>query len=513
MDLEPEPGVAKEQSLELGDSPKASSSIIHESNAGSVTMKLCSATIVVAVLIALPAIIYGVYFSSYSHVEGLHRLKLGDTLREALPLAINVVLTVITRGLGLIHASTLRWNLLTEGRLIFNTNLRLFTSSRTNWANSRFFNGLNCVCLIWSFGCASLLFPGTINHTAFQGYGLWWTYHGQQQLINIFAVLLFGLALFVQALLAAWAAWNTSVLTWNSNAVVAAGVCSHRFDRRNGRCMMGIDVRKRPSGPSSPHLRQSSPWEAHSQVRAVVVLIWIIVALCCIWVALCFHFIRSITTSGQSNGPSAYWGRSWAFLPDKEGPQLGIYGVGDTGPDTWVGLFVYSIIFSSIQAVFTLGLHAAELIVNLSRDEENWRLAGARGCNLDQNAILAALSSWKAMLLFAFTPFVHWLFGLSIQLYGDYGLVFRPVQIVYLTAVMLALALFITVLAFKKETGPQPAAFGHIETLLDLIDEWPSVPHRRLFWGHKSYAPDTGTCHAGTSGEKLPQVRMEHLYS
>ena len=48
---------------------------------------------------------------------------------ELTPLAINVVVLVVTECLGYIHATSLRWALFYEGKLEFNTNLRLLSHS------------------------------------------------------------------------------------------------------------------------------------------------------------------------------------------------------------------------------------------------------------------------------------------------------------------------------------------------------------------------------------------------
>jgi hypothetical protein len=116
------------------------------------------------------------------------------------------------------------------------------------------------------------------------------------------------------------------------------------------------------------------------------------------------------------------------------------------------------------------------------------------------------------MILLAFTPMVHWLFGLALPFYGNYGLAFRPPQIVYLTILLLILAIFITNLSLKRAHGPQPAAYGHLQTLVDLIDEWPASK-QKVFWGHKSIDEHNHICHAGTNSKKLPPVMFNHLYS
>jgi len=54
----------------------------------------------------------------------------------------------------------------------------------------------------------------------------------------------------------------------------------------------------------------------------------------------------------------------------------------------------------------------------------------------------------------------------------------------------------ITVVATHRPWSSQPATYGHLPTLVNLVDEWCET----MFWGHK------GNGHAGTSYKHLPEV-------
>ncbi|KAG2110657.1 uncharacterized protein F5147DRAFT_772439 [Suillus discolor] len=56
-------------------------------------------------------------------------------------------------------------------------------------------------------------------------------------------------------------------------------------------------------------------------------------------------------------------------------------------------------------------------------------------------------------------------------------------------------------------TGPQPAAYGHVQTLANLVDEWSPV----MWWGHKE--DGIPYYHAGTSDHPLPDVKMDCVYA
>ena len=101
--------------------------------------------------------------------------------------------------------------------------------------------------------------------------------------------------------------------------------------------------------------------------------------------------------------------------------------------------------------------------------------------------------------------FLDWMLGLAISLAGTatHGFLTAisvsmfPVQVCHsllhrychklrLQILNLAAALFIFSLTFTFVTyywpnGPQPAAYGHIQTLANLIDEWSPV----MWWGEK----------------------------
>jgi hypothetical protein len=62
---------------------------------------------------------------------------------------------------------------------------------------------------------------------------------------------------------------------------------------------------------------------------------------------------------------------------------------------------------------------------------------------------------------------------------------------VYLSAALLLLAAGNTYIATRQPRGCQPAAYGHLQTLADLIDDWSPV----MWWGHKG--DGIPICHAG----------------
>lgn len=89
---------------------------------------------------------------------------------------------------------------------------------------------------------------------------------------------------------------------------------------------------------------------------------------------------------------------------------------------------------------------------------------------------------------------------------------------------LLIFSLTLTVVVLRQPKGPQPAAYGHVQTLANLIDEWSPT----MWWGHKkngytfyhageclgrSFALSVVDRLVGTSDCRLSNVNMEALYA
>jgi hypothetical protein len=174
-----------------------------------------------------------------------------------------------------------------------------------------------------------------------------------------------------------------------------------------------------------------------------------------------------------------------------------------------------------------LPLHCAELLVNMVRDESTWRKASKNGRSRS-NAIISMLGSLPAVVLFIFKPFIHWLYSLAITVYFSLGVNMRPPQIVYLGVGGALLAFFTMLCAFWRPKGPQPAAFGHLQTLVDLVDDW-SNKDEKMYWGQKEaqngqnalivsikketmLPKDQNIYHAGTAAERLQPISFNEMY-
>lgn len=97
-------------------------------------------------------------------------------------------------------------------------------------------------------------------------------------------------------------------------------------------------------------------------------------------------------------------------------------------------------------------------------------------------------------------------------------------QILNYSVALSVFTLTLTVIVLWRPKGPQPAAYGHVQTLANVIDEWSAT----MWWGHKhagflySHAGEyfitfldlnfENMC-VGTSDGRLGQVDMNVLYA
>ncbi|KAG1869409.1 hypothetical protein DFJ58DRAFT_723259 [Suillus subalutaceus] len=426
---------------------------------------------------------------------------------EILSLTLNLIVTLCTESIGFVHNISLRSALASESRLRFNTNLRLLTAAR-GWynPNGALLNGISAVLLIISYSSASLAVcvDYQIPAETSQGYELGVAFTG-------LPLLILGVALLLQVMIALSGIWAVKIFTWSSSPfdLTAALVNHAQLTPATFRCMRCVSDLDTYEGPAKPLKIQPSAWHAHPSIRKVVISLWGIVAACAGWAALVMY-IGDKYPHMQLNGPGLTL-QTWSFLPN------GIDSIGYYMPSVnfmvWILLFVNVAV---IQGPLTLGLHCSELIANVIRDERQWRCAtGRKGLRTAMNPVKTIFTHPICLILFVAKPFLHWMFGLSLNI-SDYALdgelsylsvAMYSAQIWNLCIALFILACFFTFVALRRPRGPQPASYGHVQTLANLVDEWSPV----MWWGHKE--DRIPYCHAGTSDHPLPDVKMDCVYA
>ncbi|KZP23090.1 hypothetical protein FIBSPDRAFT_466963 [Athelia psychrophila] len=295
--------------------------------------------------------------------------------------------------------------------------------------------------------------------------------------------------------------------------------------------------------PLKPSKCQPSAWSANPAVKKADIAVWGLIPVYTIWGAIIYVLSIHLSRTSKSGdfqtvgtGTEKLSEFSWAFVPNLNSQAFGVaYTTTNAKESASLPIAAWPLIlflFMATQSGLTLALHYCEAIINTTRDEQVWRQAASgRGVAISpQWPLRAALSSWRNVFLLVSKSFCHWIFGHSLTVIGVFAqspqvtsgavagsyfigieVLARCAQVWYLSAVLVCFATITTLIAIYKPRGPQPAAYGHFQTLADLIDEW----HPVLYWGHKSGQDDHHlVCHAGTSDKPLLQpVQMDREYA
>ncbi|KAG1780393.1 hypothetical protein EV702DRAFT_777012 [Suillus placidus] len=445
--------------------------------------------------------------------------------REIWTLILNLIVTLCTESIGFVHGISLRSALASESRLRFNTNLRLLTAAR-GWSNPNgaLLNGIMGVLLIMTYSLSSLVISPALKFNRGSD-GFTWSI-GFAGL----PVLLLGVSLLLQVVIASLGLRAAKILTWSSSAfdLTAALVHHTQLTPIHFRCMRGISDLDFHGGPAKPSETQPSAWHAHPSIRKVIFSLFGVIVVYAGSAALAMYIskLNGFNTSPTWTFMHSQSNTIWFNLPSVGGPDWGVNVRG------WILAFV---IVAVVQGPLTLGLHCSELIANVVRDERQWRSATRRGgLRTTTNPLKQVFTDPRCLVLFFAKPLLHWMFGLSfsfdnmaynesvpkvmiyisitqVRIYRPSSAATTPsltlAQIRNLCIALVIFACFFTFVALRRPRGPQPAAYGHLQTLANLVDEWSLV----MWWGHKE--DGIPYCHAGTSEQPLPAVKMDCVYA
>jgi hypothetical protein len=438
---------------------------------------------------------------------------------------INVLLTLFTDALGYIHAISLRWALFREGRLDFNTNTRLFNSTRRSLSNWWPTNLLAVSSLILCYAATSQIFIKGTRKTDSNSKN---TEEGF--FVNGLAISALGLGLIGQALIATWCmiADSRSIPTWSSNPLTNTLAYMHEgLPHRSGRCMISVhESRIGHSKAIQPSPVQYSIKSATRSVLYIIIFAWILACLIFIWtLALVVSCRNSVLHTGNSFRFSTSWATVWASPTQMANDQTVSMNMQPSHNLAFVVQIILGILFTcAIQGTQTISLHCIELIVNMTRDESVWRQVyiHSKGASLASHGFVAASSSFPNIVLFSSKAILHWLLGQCLMVsftssgnsQGTYNFDMIYIRVFVYGCVVTALAIFTTYLVARRPKGPQPAAWSHFQTLADLIDDWSLDSTGRMWWGDKGVSDD-GVRHAGTSmrKEELGDIMMDAVYA
>ncbi|KAK3182144.1 hypothetical protein K4F52_006513 [Lecanicillium sp. MT-2017a] len=429
--------------------------------------------------------------------NGDSRLVLGIPISEAvtegtegLLLVVSLLVTFTSDSLGYVHATSLRWALFREGRLEYNTNFRLFTSARTSFANGRFMNLVSAASLVLSYACTSaLVLRGKLPMD-------------RARAANAMALLGLGLGLLGQVATAAICLRHheSRILSWSANPLWNTMV--HLQDQALVKIenQSGCDVRprlcdQRLAQTSRPDLRYQGCRLWHIRAtKWIVMFMWALCVVAFVWDGIIIY----IPTLMFNNNPFRFqWQASatdtthvvnFGMDPNTNDPQINT-------SFPIAAQFLLGILFLClVQGLQSMGLHCVELLVNMWRDEHTWRKAGrTQGISvMAAGPLFEALSSWRTVLLTAIKAIQHWLLGQAMVLHyhldgndSEFTFNMSPSRLLIFACVTVVTALFTTALALWPLHGVQPPAWGHLQTLAALVDDW-EASDGRLRWTQPS---------------------------
>jgi hypothetical protein len=99
--------------------------------------------------------------------------------------------------------------------------------------------------------------------------------------------------------------------------------------------------------------------------------------------------------------------QTWSFIPNSLNSSFNYieYAMPDIGIQWWILVFVNVAV---VQGPLTLGLHCSELIVNVIRDERQWRCAtGRKGLKTATNPVKPIFTHPICLVLFVAKPFLR----------------------------------------------------------------------------------------------------------
>ncbi|KAL5503924.1 hypothetical protein ACEPAH_7996 [Sanghuangporus vaninii] len=427
-------------------------------------------------------------------------------IRELLLLVLNLTFVKLSVwACGRAHEMALKWTLASEKdrrsgkmRLEFNFSLR-FLQSSYDWLSACGLpaNVVMAVCLTITYAASSMVLLGMEEENG--------TYN---VILSFVALYVLGFAILTQCTIALYAICTTNILSWSQSPFIIAHILvkERKLTRRPGRCMHALfDLHT--DGPMIPREYQRTIWDSLPHFHRFVLFIWVIVAANYYWAFVMWGMIASGTQGSQP-------GDDWSLFPSlpssasnplPKSKVTALMNFGWEGEAPTIGMLWSLGVLAGCQGVLlTTVLTCSEATAQVVSEERLWREAGTKqGTDPSPSLLKKMCMSWHTIFTHLSDPVLHWLFGLAVGVNADAGFQIRPVQMLYVSLAETACASHLTLGGkLNRPQTSQPSTYGHLQTLVDLIDEW----HEKMYWGHK------GPGHAGTSKTPLQKVHLEDEY-
>lgn len=325
---------------------------------------------------------------------------------EILSLVLDLVVTTCTESVGYVHSVGLRSALASEKQLHYNTNLRLYPPLRVNpWAhpNGTLCNVVMAICLITAYSSSSMVFIPVESFASSHGSDTWWS-----TVVFSEPLLILGTSLLVPVIISLLSIWKARVLTWSSSPfdTTKALLYAAHVVRIPGKCMTNVVDTASPVTRRKLNDRQPSAWEAHPSVPIILVMLWVLAAVFALCGGINYGIFRWFAKHDLP-GPELNSWRAWALLPNDQSNKTAwsYYVSPTTGYPKWAITFAVTVM---TQGFLTLILHCSEVIVNISRDEAQWREASSTsGLSLSKHPLISLISHWPNVALLIAKPFLR----------------------------------------------------------------------------------------------------------
>jgi len=450
-----------------------------------------------------------------------------------IPLLLQIAIASISISLDSIHSTTLRWALWREGRLRHNTNLRLFTFSKRRGPNAWPANVLSSLGLVLAYGGATvttytltviavLEYPKNApdgmeivpNYDADPGpdrYGI---------SFNGWGLLGLGIGLLLQSIICTWClvhdATEHAVGTWNSNPLATARASQALLHGTNSEGPLSDSGSGQTTHDnqtlvlSEPALKQPPMRILAPATRTIINWIWAVFTLQSL-----FTIAIAIVAKVQGRASIEFLATDTPYPIDFElvwklfGQVVAHYNDDPINLRVeWAGLLIQC----AAVTILLFGLHLADVLAGLARDEAIWRRATKAGASTDSNVFLDGVRSWPTCLVFVYKAIVPWIFS--------YGFACNT-RVFMATFPLLTVAILFLILGLCSEylirvqpKGPQPSTFGDVQALVALVDDWGPGQGSTIFWGDKGeYEEVEGTRVAGTAGSRLADLQPGVRYA
>ncbi|KAL4082052.1 hypothetical protein V8B97DRAFT_1913907 [Scleroderma yunnanense] len=199
-----------------------------------------------------------------------------------------------------------------------------------------------------------------------------------------------------------------------------------------GRCMRGVEVAGL-HGPTPTGAVQLSTWTVHSMALS--------------------------SAQGIRNRLN-----SWTFFVGLYSYKTG-YTLSLSDGIAWSFYWIISYMNIRIQGPMTLAFHCTRLVVNVIGDEEMWRCTTEKkGAKVASWPLAPVFGRWLNVVLSYSKPIYSSDARLGNVFLATISFDMFPVQILNLAGVLFVFALTFTFVAYRRPSGPQPAAYCHVQT-------------------------------------------------